>query len=57
MIIVEKNTVDVYVKSEGTQGGARLRGRGAHNACFMMIGEFPLEVIEGETSLNGLGLR
>ncbi len=34
-------TAKGYVKSECTQRSVCLSGGGAHNACFMMIGEFP----------------
>ena len=50
-------TANGYFKSEGTQRNVCLSGRAAHDACFTVIREFPLEVIVGETPLNGLGLR
>ncbi len=50
------STENEYVKSEGTPRSVCLSGRAAHDACFMMIGKFPFEVIVGGTSLNGVVL-
>ena len=52
-----KKIYEVYVKSDGAQRSVWMSGRAAHDACFTVIREFPLEVVEGETPLNGLGLR
>ncbi len=55
--IAISETGNGYVESDGTQSSVGVSGGGSYNARFMIIGEFPLEVITGETPLNGPGLR
>ena len=50
-------TCEVQIKSESTQRSVCVSGGGSYNACFMMIGEFPKEVIQRAAPLNRLGLR